>query len=322
MFLKFFSQYVKPILNSNPWTNVYGLARSIIAIGTLLTFLANDVHSLFIPLVGVPTPPVCNGIASFSFFCLFPDGYLILSKWIAIIILAIVASGWRPRITGILHWWISFSFIVSATLIDGGDQIAAVITLLLIPITLTDDRKWHWADRNTKTKGKFIYTEGIKKIIAYVFRILLRIQVALIYLQAFTAKLDVVEWVNGTSLYYWLNDPMFGPPDFIYQLLEPFLLSSTLLPLMTWGVLLIELLLFAALFMPRKWWTPMLKIGLLFHFMIVILFGLVSFFCTMAGGLILYLYPLTKNSQTVTNLLYKSKNLTFKGYRNLKQAIG
>jgi len=48
-------------------------------------------------------------------------------------------------ITGALHWYVAYSFINSATVIDGGDHIASILAFLLLPVTLTDTRKWHWS---------------------------------------------------------------------------------------------------------------------------------------------------------------------------------
>lgn len=63
-----------------------------------------------------------------------PNDYMYLNiiKWLAIVLLIIIASGWRPRFTGIIHWWICYSLQNSALTLDGGEQVSAVITLLLI----------------------------------------------------------------------------------------------------------------------------------------------------------------------------------------------
>ncbi|MFH6682314.1 hypothetical protein RI119_04800 [Bacillus amyloliquefaciens] len=83
---------------------------------------------------------------TFSLFLLFPDfRYIEIVKAVCICILILVVIGWRPRLTGFFHWWISYSFQNSAVTLDGGDQVAAVFTLLLLPLTLTDPRKWHWS---------------------------------------------------------------------------------------------------------------------------------------------------------------------------------
>jgi len=121
----------------NPWTNVYGLARTLIATGTCLTLIFNAPSILFRPAAGIDQFPVCHGLGSYGVFCL-ADPYLELARWGSVIALIIIASGWRPRVTALPHWWITFSLQNSAITIDGGDQIAAVLTFLLIPLALTD----------------------------------------------------------------------------------------------------------------------------------------------------------------------------------------
>ena len=134
-------QWIERFTSIDPWTNVYGAARSLLALSLLLTLAFSDVHVLFRPAVGIDTVPICNGITGrISLFCLL-HGHLALAKAIAIILLLIVASGWRPRITGLIHWWVGVSFMSSAILVDGGDQVASVLALLLVPVTLTDQRR-------------------------------------------------------------------------------------------------------------------------------------------------------------------------------------
>ncbi len=57
----------------------------------------------------------------------------------------------------------------------------------------------------------------------------------------------------------------------------------------TWGVILLDLLLFITVAIDRRWWPPLLVLGLAFHSGIVLVHGLVSFFFAMAGALLLYL---------------------------------
>src|SRR5699024_8254690 len=116
--------------NSNiPWTNVYGLARSIIAMSTALTLAFNDSYILFKPAAGIPEYPQCNGISNISIFCLFSNKYIYLEiiRWLCVIILVIIASGWRLCITRIIHRWLSYSFHVYSLTDICGDKIVAVI---------------------------------------------------------------------------------------------------------------------------------------------------------------------------------------------------
>src|SRR5262245_52999341 len=103
-----------------PWTNVYGVARTLMALGLLTTLLFSSVDVLFQP-AAFKALHSSSPIARASFFYLFSGSRetLELGRWIAIGLLIVVASGWRPRFTGILHWWLSFSFAVSTTVAEG-----------------------------------------------------------------------------------------------------------------------------------------------------------------------------------------------------------
>ncbi|MUK90366.1 hypothetical protein GMD78_18490 [Ornithinibacillus sp. L9] len=298
-------------LTFNPWTNVYGFSRSLLALATALTLVFNDINLLFKPSAGREYFPLCNN--NISFFCIGPNDYFTLSvlKWIAIICLLVVASGWRPKFTGIIHWWISYSMNISATTIDGGEQVAAVITFLLIPITLTDRRKWHWQSmekEDTANSDKLIYS----KIIALVSYNAIRVQVAIIYFHATVAKLFEETWLNGTAVYYYLNDPMLGLNPFLLTFINP-ILSSPLVVVATWGTLILQTLLFTALFSSKKYWRSFLIIALLLHEVIAVMFGLISFSLVMIGALVLYLRPLEDKFRFYQLLEVKVRR-KFKGF--------
>lgn len=288
--------------NKKPWTNVYGLARALIALSTLVTLLFNDVSTLFKPVAGFMEYPSCS-VYSISVFCLVPNDYLYLNvmKWIAIIILIMVISGWRPRYTGVLHWWIASSIQNTAVTLDGGEQVAVVLTFLLIPITILDNRKWHWTT---------IAEENIKKtrphatIIASVFLLAIRLQMAIIYFQAAIAKVKNPEWIDGTALYYYLNDPMLGLNNTLKVLFNP-ILNSSLVVLPTWGTILLELALGSGLLASKKYRNILLLSGISLHISIALIMGLYSFSTIMCAGLILAFYP----SEKPINI-FKSKELS------------
>lgn len=289
----------------NPWTNVYGTARSILAFGTLLTFLFHDTNVLFKPTGQFAPLPKAAIVAKLSLFHLISPQYLEIARWIAIIILLVVISGWRPRITGLPHWWVTFSFATSAIAIEGGDQISAVLTLLLLPVALTDPRKWHWSTlKNENPTLKF----KIFALLAISSLFVIRLQVSLIYFNAGVAKLNVSEWKNGTALYYWFTHKIFGVSPWLEPVLMPLLTNSVSVTFLTWGTIALEILLFMALVMDKRWWPVMLKVGLLFHFGIIVIHGLVTFFFAMAGALILYLRPFELQFVFLETTLKKIKN--------------
>src|SRR5439155_8663926 len=88
--------------SSSPWTNVYGVARTLIALGTLATLAFSHSTSIFRPAVGIDQVPQCVGPARASLFCAFGHDHLELARWVAVATLTVVAIGWRPRVTGLV----------------------------------------------------------------------------------------------------------------------------------------------------------------------------------------------------------------------------
>ncbi|TKK87198.1 hypothetical protein FDA94_18970 [Herbidospora galbida] len=272
---------VRARAETSPWTNVYGLARTMLAVATLLTLLATDTTSLFRPVAGVPDFPNCDDIAQYGLFCVAGPGP---GRYIGIAVLVVVATGWRPRFTALPHWWVTVSFQASGSLPDGGDQVAAVMTLLLLPVALTDGRPWHWGPAAR-------VADPARSLLAWSAFLVVRLQVAGIYLQASMAKLGREEWANGTALYYWLNDPMFGSPEWASWLLRPVLASAAGVTLLTWGAIAVEFALVLGLVARREAWPYLLLAGLGLHASIALLMGLGSFALTMMACLVLYLRP-------------------------------
>ncbi|MBN9683591.1 MULTISPECIES: sporulation-delaying protein SdpB family protein [unclassified Corallococcus] len=268
-----------------PWSNVQGLARTLIALGTCGTLAFSHSSTLFRPAVGVPQAPICDGIRGASLFCLMPGGWLEAARWIAVLLLLVVASGWRPRITGLVHWWVAVSLFWSAVLTDGGDQIAAVLSLLMLPLTLTDGRRWHW-DEAPSGQGQ----DEAWRLVARASWLAIRVQVAVIYFHACVGKFKVQEWVDGTALYYWLLDPGIGAPDWLSRLLLP-VLSHPIVALLTWSVLALELCLSLGLILGRQSQRVLLPLGVAFHAAIAVCHGLISFALIMCGACILLLRP-------------------------------
>lgn len=273
--------------HKNPWTPVYGLARSILALGTFLTLLFNKNEVLFANL----SSTIGDGsifVRQFNLFLLFGERYVNLSVWISVVLLFLVVIGWRPRITCIFHWWVASSFIHTSGLVDGGDQIASIISLFLIPVCLTDNRKWHWDSTENKNKSPYL----VLFIWSVIF--IIRLQVAFIYFNAGVDKLRIDEWKDGTSAYYWFTNDIYGASDMIRNAVFYFTSNGLIVTLLTYGTLVIEIILGMAFFMRRNSvnWKILLIIGVAFHLGIILIFGLVSFFMTMTAALLLYLVPL------------------------------
>jgi antimicrobial peptide system SdpB family protein len=265
-----------------PWTNVYGLGRSILALATLLTLLSDSSEGLFHPLVVDDAGIIDRSAVTGASLFFLARNHLVAAKVIAIVVLLLVIIGWRPRITALPHWWVSFSFAASASLIDGGDLIASILTLLLVPVALTDDRAWHWQRAGTASK--------LGSVAAQTGWLLVRVQVAVIYLFAAVLKFPAEEWANGTALYYVWSNTAFGAPRLLRPLTDRVGGTVLVVPL-TWSVLVLELALAAALVAPLRFRTRLLPVALLFHLGIAVFHGLPTFALTMSAALVLYLRP-------------------------------
>ncbi len=279
-------------LTYNPWTNVLGLSRSLLATGTLLTMVSNDTNILFKPASGLSNVPICDSVSQFGLFCILKDN-LDIAQLIGCLILMAVIVGSYPRYSCFFHWWVSYSFNSSATLVNGGDQLTAVLTILLVPICLADNRTNHWKSGTTPNGRGFI--QQIFVINTWVAYLLVRIQVCFLYFNAFVSKLKIDEWINGTALYYYFQSPLLGTSSWLSPVLMPLMSNPFIVTASTWGVILLEVVLFVSVVLPSKNAKKVLGMGIIFHILIAIFFGLISFFFACAAGLILYLHPVEKS---------------------------
>ncbi|WP_020602882.1 sporulation-delaying protein SdpB family protein [Spirosoma spitsbergense] len=285
--LNSFDRYLTTLLSRNPWTNVYGVVRSLLAFGTFCTLLLNDTGTLFRPAAGMTECVSCIGPSQYSLFCWLGD--LEVARWVCIGILILVIIGVYPRLTALLHFYVSFSLMSTAILVDGGDQVTLVLSFLLLPLALTDPRTWHWSATPIVESTSVGFQ--LRKLIALTSYTLLRLQVALIYFEACVGKFKVPEWADGTAIYYWFSNPMFGLSPEMHSFLLPILANRWCIVLLTWGALILEGSLFLGLTLEVKYQKYLLIAGLGFHFMIILVHGLPTFFMAMAAGLIIFLRP-------------------------------
>ncbi len=259
----------------------YNLSRTLLAFSLLLTLVFNSNYVLF----GLDILHLNNPVFDYNFFYILKNN-LVLAKLIAILILLFVISGYFPRYFGFLHWYITYSFFLSSDVADGGDHIASNITLFLIPLTLLDNRKNHW-NLNVQPINKFklYFTNSIYFLIT--------IQACTIYLHAFVGKLSVEEWKNGTAVYYWFTHNHFGINPYFKNLTITLLSNKYFVIIISWGVLALEFILASCIVLPQSYKKryTFLFIGIFFHFGIMLIHGLVSFFFVMSSVLILYLMP-------------------------------
>ncbi len=276
-------RWARPRLAVPPWSSAVGLARTTLALGSAATLAATRPGVLFDPSNAGGT---CGDLRAAGLFCAVPAGGGQLARWCGILVLLVVASGWRPRFTAIPHWYVSWSLLSNATVPDGGDQLTAILTLLLIPVGLTDGRRWHW-QRPVDTE----HVIGTSRVIAGTALMLIQIQVAVVYFQSSVAKLGVREWADGTAMFYFLRHPLFGSPPWLRPLTDALTGSPLGVALVTWAPLMIELALALAILLGPRKKRVLLVTGIAFHGTIAVTMGLVSFALAMTGALLLYLLP-------------------------------
>jgi antimicrobial peptide system SdpB family protein len=279
-------RWARPHLATPVWSSGLGLARSVLALGTAATIATTSPSILMSPLANGVRPPVCTGVNRAGLWCV-SGGNLTLARWLSVALLLVVASGWRPRLTAVAHWWVSWSLMVGATSVDGGDQITTILTMLLVPISLTDQRRWHW-QRQVDAGAD----PGIRHVVARASLLLIHIQVAVLYLQSSVAKLGVPEWADGTAMFYWSRDPAFGSAPWIRPVTDLLTYSPYGVALLSWAPLALEFTIALAIFFRRPALRRALLIaGISFHALIAIDMGLASFFMAITGALLLYLLP-------------------------------
>ncbi|MDH6229325.1 MULTISPECIES: sporulation-delaying protein SdpB family protein [Streptomyces] len=276
----------------HPWTNVYGLARTLVALGTAGTLAASSAETLFRPVATIGDYPACNSTTAASLFCLSPDNYSHLTwlKWACVAVLLVVASGWRPRYTALPHAYVNYSVFSGIAIVDGGDQIALILSVLFVLPALGDRRRWHWNHRGDHTPPR--RATALLALIGVSGLVMLRLQMIVVYFQAAIAKLPHAEWQDGTAMWYWGSNLDFGPAPWLDTLVAPVITGALGVALLTWTPLAIEIsLVLSPLLPPRlRWWV--MGAGFLFHLGIALMMGLWSFALAMSGGILVLCLPL------------------------------
>lgn len=301
-------KYIDLLSNTTPLTNVYVFARSLIALSSFISLAFNDSHTLFKPTAIVDEVPLCVNEASFGFFCIARDFASLETMIIlALIILSLVILGVYPRYTCLLHYWIASSITGNVSVIDGGDHVNTILTLLLIPICLFDNRKFAYKNAIQNEPGR--NWDSIKNIFLWTNFGIIAFQVASIYLHASLGKLEVEEWRNGTAVYYFFTSPALGMPEYLKFLFLPLINNSITVSIVTYGTLIFEFILFCSLFMNRYLKLLLFPIAVAFHFMIILLHGLPSFFLAMSGALVLLMWPKDLNLKNIFKVYFKNRDV-------------
>lgn len=268
------------------WGAGLALARSILFAGTALTLLLNPSWILFTTSAQSPVAPRCDVYTAWSFFCLFSE-HLEFARLAAGIGLVVMAVGFAPALTAIPAAYLLSSASVSLTLGDGGDQLAGILGILLLPTSLTDWRWWSWRPARCSS------TNSVAATIAFYGWVAIRAQIFVVYLEASIGKLRVPEWADGTALYYWFRSPTFGPGQLVAPFAEAFTAVPVLTASATIGVMVLEFVIAIGFLLPLRWRKLILVSGVFFHLLIIVFMGITSFSIVMTAALLLHLAPIS-----------------------------
>jgi antimicrobial peptide system SdpB family protein len=183
------------------------------------------------------------------------------------------------------------SFAWASNIVDGGDQVAEIMAVLLIPIGLTDPRSNHWHRLSRQGEVDTLQFQ-VRSLVGSTFATVIRVQVSAIYLFACLGKFTSSTWTDGSAIYYWFRHPNFGVPHWaaspaLWITSQPIGTAA-----ISWGTMILEFSLGISMLIPvRRRVTVLLPLGIAFHLGIALFMGITSFSFAMIGALFLLLVP-------------------------------
>ncbi|MEV4614325.1 sporulation-delaying protein SdpB family protein [Kitasatospora sp. NPDC049258] len=268
----------------------FGLGRSLICFAELTVVLLTPAKALLIPVLTITDGARCDGVRAGSAFCLVGEDHGEWARWLLVAVLLVAASGYRPRWTAIPQLWAVYSIAVSISVPDGGESVSLIMSMLMVPISLADGRTWHWS-RADGAEPTARPVRPAAQAIAFAAFCAIRIQLAYIYLDTAISKFGVSDWANGTAEYYFLRDKMFGVGTPWDGLLLAVSKNSLTVVAMTWGALIVELVIAGCILGSHRWRKVGLVLDVLLHGMIILTMGLWSFGLVMIGCAVLISMP-------------------------------
>ncbi|QUQ68992.1 sporulation-delaying protein SdpB family protein [Kutzneria sp. CA-103260] len=256
-------------------TRPLAAGRSLIAVATLSELLFTADAGLF------SDAPRCTAIGSISLWCVSAatTHATLLARVLSVVVLLLVASGYRPRWTCVPHWYVTFSLFSSLLTPNGGDGAAMIATLLVIPICLGDDRVWQWG------KPRHPPSPGWRGS-AFAAHMVIRLQVLIVYLVAAVSKISDPAWRHGAGMYYVFNDQEFGIPTQSWPVILDLTQWGLLIRVLSWSVIALQLFVAVGSVGPWRLRLAALLAGVSLHLAIILVMGLPSFGLTMIGLLL------------------------------------
>jgi antimicrobial peptide system SdpB family protein len=153
---------------------------------------------------------------------------------------------------------------------NGGDAIAQITTMLLIPMCLGDNRVWQWTSPAQPLAPSWRGS-------AFAAHLALRVQISLIYLGAVSEKVADPMWQHGSALFVVAYHPQYGFPLPVRDLLAPVLNSYWCVAVLSWSVIVLQVGVALLILGRRRHRIVALVLGCGLHLGIMVLMSLVSF---------------------------------------------
>jgi len=259
------------------------LARSVLAASTVVVLTFNRASVLLHdPTTARASPTSCDNLASLGAFCIASAEHLEQVRWLLILLCAPALLGLVPAVAAPLHAYAAFTVASNTVGIEGGDFLVASSSLIMVVVCATDCRLHGWSARSSARPASAY-------IPAQVFLLGLRVQVAYVYLEAATVKQVHPIWADGSALWYWTQQPNFGARPEVRDLLEVVLAQGSAVHALTWGVIVTEYVLAFAVLAARRRLPRLLTLalGVSMHLVFALVLGLITFFVSMLGVLLL-----------------------------------
>jgi hypothetical protein len=243
-----------------------GLVRivfGVITIGWTLSLLL-DLQSFFSSTGVLPREP--ENPFEFGLFEFWNDDRALLVAWTALLIAAVTLTmGWHSRLSALLVWTLVMSFEYRNPFIfNSGDSLLRIEALFL---ALAPCGAALSLDQRRRT-GSFWSAQWRAP---WPLR-LMQIQLTIVYLSTFVARMGGEKWLEGTALSYALRleDMLIIPiPQWISM--NPLLINVA-----SWGTMILEVLI-GILIWSRPWRRWVVVAGVVLHCAIMVTIG-VGFF--------------------------------------------
>lgn len=249
------------------------LATFLIYLSLTLSLLFTS-EDLLLLREGQARAQACDMSWGFNAYCLTEDPGIV--RWISLMAFTLILAGVRLWAILIPSTYLAWSFANYNLMLEGGDQIASNLAILLLPFLLT-------------IGGGGAGTRAPRRVTGVVIPVtiwLIRLQAVVVYAQAAIDKIRRPEWYDGTAMYYWARDASLQQGEPGWSLLQHLTQLQIFTNVLTWGTVLLELVLAAAILMPRRTRAVLFVVALTFHAGIAAYYGLVTFGLAMTGLLV------------------------------------